>query len=75
MPDLVRRGLLLRVESPLEPTVETSVDGLREIESRPPLCSGVPRKEVLGLREETAAAAVTIGSGRPRSFRPQPHRH
>jgi hypothetical protein len=54
--DLVRRGLLRRVESPTEPRVELSMDGAREVQSSWPLCHGgpfVPREDVVSLRQET----------------------
>jgi hypothetical protein len=57
---LVRRGLLRRVESTLEPRVETSMDGAREIESCWPLCSGGPfflREEVSALWRKTMEGA------------------
>lgn len=56
--DLVKRGLLRAVESPLEPRV--SFDGTQEVESTWPLCSGGPfflREEVLALRRELAELA------------------
>jgi len=59
--DLVRRGLLRRVESPPEPRVEMTFDGLREIQSTWPLSEGgpfVPREDVLRLRNETKEFAA-----------------
>lgn len=57
---LVNRGLLRRVESPTEPRVEVSFEGVREAESPWPLCSGGPfylREEVLSMRRELAELA------------------
>jgi hypothetical protein len=59
--DLVRRGLLRRVESPPEPRVEYSFDGMREVQSGWPLVHGgpfIPREDVLRLRQETFEAAA-----------------
>jgi hypothetical protein len=72
---LVNRGLLRRVESPLEPRVETSMDGAREVESCWPLCSGGPfflREEVLALRRKTMEGAGDVLRDAPAEVRAMP---
>jgi hypothetical protein len=57
---LVQCGLLRQFQSPLEPMVRMSIDGLREVEGSVPLCLGGPfylREEVLALRREAIEVA------------------
>ncbi|HET7539677.1 MAG TPA: hypothetical protein VFK05_07390 [Polyangiaceae bacterium] len=70
--DLVRRGLLRRVDSPHEVRVEWSLDGARAVETHWPLCAGAPfffREEVLALRQNAATVAAKIAGREPAAAR------
>lgn len=70
--ELIKRGLLRSVESPPEPRVSMTFDGLREVESNWPLCDGgpfVPRDDVKTLRRDTGELAQAGLVAAPRGTR------